>query len=233
MAPTILGTDSAHSSATTVDHLDLTLPGGISAGDVGLLVASTANTSRTGVAPTGGAAGTWTMVGGTHLSTTGVRAWLYRRTMDGSEDGATVSPFLNSTAVMRAGLIVLAGVDASTEVIASGSDTSDDTTLATVAITPAVVDSILVSLTAMRYSTTGTISVTTDPTGFTERIDIGVDNSGIPQGIYVATKQLTGGGLQSSVSGTFGVSAREHSWMVALGPAAAPQDPTIFGWRAA
>jgi hypothetical protein len=230
VAITERGHFGANNFVTATTSVNLTVPSGIAAGDVGYIVVSIANTSRTLNALTG-----WTVVDGP-ISATGLRGWLLRRTMDGTESGTTVTPTLNNTSIITAGIVVFAGANASDEVVSTATfDSTEDAVSATSAVTPSVADAMLITLFAVRNtSVTGTTGGTA-PTGYTEVWDY--DNAGTNgtngrHGVYVATKQLTGqsGVSQTSVAGAWiPTSAREVNWTIALGPAAVPAQGAATG----
>lgn len=103
------GNDGATATGTT---MTMTVPSGVSDGDVGLIALTVGSTSATLTTPTG-----WTLLSGPDDQTSGLRTYLLKRSMLASDSGTTVTCTISATGRLSGVGVVLTAVDYATVAI--------------------------------------------------------------------------------------------------------------------
>lgn len=211
---------AAQSSGNVTTH-SVTVPAGVSAGDLILVAFATAGTVT--ATPAG-----YTLIdsgaGGN------VTLWLYGRVADGSESGTTVSFTISAAGRSNLGLLVLSGVGASPigAYAIAGHAGAASTAHTMPSITSTATGSVAVAFAAERGTLTAG-QTWAGPAGYAERVDSNYGGSGAI-GLYAGTRltattagdAMGGGTATGSVSTTNAVMAT-----IEILPAAATVPATI------
>jgi hypothetical protein len=211
--PVIRGTNSNASNGTAGASISTTLPTGIESGDVGYLVTNQSTGTDTCSTPSG-----WTLIDGPETNGAVNRAYLFRRVMDGTEDGDTVTATWSSGGRSTIGVIVVGNV-ASTYDMFYTQDSTGDTSFEVSAFTPTENDALGVIM-AGAYHGSVSGATLTPPSGWTEHQDRTTINfaSGAEMHVMVLSRQISGGGSQAAVNGSYPLNGNEHLWVLALHP---------------
>lgn len=219
MAVTYVGAAQSSVNSTTQS---CTLPAGINAGDLILVVVATAGTLTS--SPTGyafvdsGTGGNLTLL-------------LWEKIADGTESGSTVSVTMSTVGRGNIAVIVLRGVGTASQIGAyaiAGHSGAASTAHAMPGITSTATGSVAVGIAVERGTLTAG-QTWTGPAGYTERVDSNVGGNGAA-GLYIGTNltastvggSMGGGTATGSVSTTNAVMAT-----IEILPAAATVPATI------
>lgn len=228
-APTVSTTFGASTPATTVGESSraLVLPATIAANQVCHiavgLTSSTVNLDETQFTNAG-----FAKISGPD-GTTAQRAWLFAKTMTGSEDGTTITITTDANSRINAVGILWNNASRSGEVLSLPQvDTTVDDVLDVPAVTPSVGNSTLCHIAICRYNgqaTTTTPLGVTPTSGWTERFDQTegrTDLTAFQIGRFVQTKALAGqGNIEQGVATAAyptGLNVADIGWVIAVPP---------------
>lgn len=224
MAATYKSAAQADGGTSTTTAFSLTLPSGLSDGDVGYLVIAL-NTQNDRGDPSG-----WTQLDFT-VSGTVLQQKVYRKVLTAAESSTAVAFTLSNAQKWAAAVVVVSGddgVDSDTEVWSTG---SAGTAWTAGEVTPTVDDVLLVCMHSARRAASGTFSETS-PTGWTERADISTNAAASPSiGIGAHTQAVSGGsgvGTGADTDGAVSAScSNQISFVLAVKPALESHSGTI------
>lgn len=225
----VTGTTGTSNTSTS---LALTLPTGITTGQLMYLLAGVSGTTATLTTPTG-----WTLLSGPD-GTSGQRGHLFVRSMAATDSGTTVTLTLSAAARINAVAVLISGGSRTGEVVSTPAiDQSAESppTIEVPTVTPTVANSLLVNLVATRWGGGPDVAPSvTASTGFTERADFyegrshapvtnattGVTTIPIQFGGFAQTKALSGQAnvAQPATTASASHEVTEVSYVIAVPP---------------
>jgi hypothetical protein len=149
---------TANSGGATSGSVTVSKPAGVVAGDVMLFTFGTHDDPGTITAPTG-----WTLVNFTpHAVSAGTRAYVYRRTVDGTE-GSSFTFTLATNRTWAAGIVAIKGATA-VPAAAGGQSQTSTVSITAPSVTPGAGDHLLIGVFTIRDAS----RTITAPTGMTQ-----------------------------------------------------------------